>query len=174
MQCKNNEQIIECIKNGDNELLIQLIMNRKDEYYRLAYIYMGNKEDALDALQDMIVKVFQNISKLKDHNAFQSWSKTILVNCCKRMLKKRSRVLYLYKQNEEYSKNNNSYKKIDIERAVEKLKPKQKEAIKLRYFTDMSYENISQITQIPIGTVKSRISNGLKNLKKIMGCDYCE
>ncbi|WP_291351457.1 sigma factor [Desulfosporosinus sp.] len=43
---------------------------------------MKNHDDALDITEDMILKVYENIKKLKDEHAFYSWSKTILVNCC--------------------------------------------------------------------------------------------
>lgn len=52
-------------KKGDKEALIELVMNKKEEYYRLAYVYTGNKEDSLDALQNMIVILFDNVKKLK-------------------------------------------------------------------------------------------------------------
>lgn len=48
----------------------------------MAYVYMKNHDDALDITEDMILKVYENIKKLKDEHAFYSWSKTILVNCC--------------------------------------------------------------------------------------------
>lgn len=79
-------------RKGDKEALIQLIMSRKQDYYRLAYIYMKDQEDALDAMEDMILKVFENIRGLKDETAFYSWSKTILVNCCKQNLRQKKKL----------------------------------------------------------------------------------
>ena len=88
-------------RSGDKDALIALIMAKKDEFYRLAYTYTGNREDALDSIQDMTVKLFDNIRKLRSTDAFYSWSKTILVNLCKGMLRKKDRVIALESIHEE-------------------------------------------------------------------------
>lgn len=59
--------------------------------------------------------------------------------------------------------------KILLEMYLSKLNPIYAEAIKLKYLLDLDYETISVILNIPVGTVKSRISNGLKILKKMVG-----
>ena len=88
----DEKQLLKAARAGDKEALIKLIMLQKEAYYKLAYVYMKNKEDALDAMQDMIVSVYENIYQLRDEKAFYSWSKTILVNCCKGILKARNRI----------------------------------------------------------------------------------
>jgi len=80
-------------KMGDKECLVQLIMIQKNDYYKLAYIYLNHKEDATDAMEDMIVILYENIYKLKKEDAFYSWSKTILVNCCKKTLRQRKKIV---------------------------------------------------------------------------------
>jgi len=161
-------------KKGDREALIKLIMDKKEEYYRLAFAFMGNKEDSLDALQDMIVILFANIKKLRDPESFYSWSKKILVNTCKNTLRKRKRVLSIgIDKEEEYIENYQSKElKHDIMTYLKRLNIHQQEAIILRYFMDMDYETISRLTDIPEGTVKSRIFNGLAKLKRIIGGEY--
>ncbi|MGI6331385.1 MAG: RNA polymerase sigma factor [Zhaonellaceae bacterium] len=54
-------------KQGDQEALLQLIMAKRDEYYRLAYVYLKNQEDALDALEDMIVIVYEKLGGLRQN-----------------------------------------------------------------------------------------------------------
>lgn len=73
-------------KKGNKEALLHLIMSEKDVYYRLAFSYMGNAHDAMDAMDEMIVTLYEKIGQLKKEEAFYSWSKTILVNGCKRLL----------------------------------------------------------------------------------------
>ncbi len=161
-------------KNGDKEALIQLVLSRQHEYYRLAYVYLQQKEDSLDALQDMIVILYKNIKKLKNAEAFYSWSKTILVNCCRKTLKKRKRMLYLSDieerdYDEDFITSENRH---DILTNLKKLNQNQQEAIKLRYFIGMDYGSIAEITSTPLGTVKSRISTGLARLRESLGGDY--
>jgi RNA polymerase sigma-70 factor (ECF subfamily) len=160
--------------SGDKEALIQLVMNKKSEYYKLAYVYMGNKDDAMDAMEDMILILYENIKRLKDPDAFYSWSKTILVNCCKSIMRKNKRIIPVFEHAEtEYVDDFDSKEHgIDIAKAMKKLNKHQQEAIKLRYFLDMDYARISVLTNTPVGTVKSRISIGLKKLKEVIGGEY--
>jgi RNA polymerase sigma factor (sigma-70 family) len=166
--------LVESARRGDKESLIKLIMDKKDEYYRLAYVYMENKDDALDAMQDMIVILYESIHKLQKADAFYSWSKTILVNCCKTSLRRSRRVVpideYAERGFEENFESRDS--RVDILKVLKSLNKNQQEAIKFRYLLDMDYETISRITQVPLGTVKSRISLGLSKLRELFGGEY--
>lgn len=159
---------------GDKEALIRLVTDKKDEYYKLAYVYMQDREDAMDAVQDMIIILYDNIKKLKNPDAFYSWSKTILVNCCRNLLKRRNRVVLLEKYEDgEYTEDyQGREQKHDIMKGLQRLNIYQQEAIKLKYFLDMDYETISKIAGVPLGTVKSRISEGLRKLRKVFGGEY--
>lgn len=158
-------------KSGDKEVLIGLIMSRKQDYYRLAYTYMRNQEDALDALEDMILKVYENIRRLKDPASFYSWSKTILVNCCRTNLSRKAKVLLRREMPEGVA--DDVFHGIDEQLAMaeywEKLNRKHQEVLQLRYYLDMDYQAIAKLLKIPLGTVKSRIHAGLLKLKESMG-----
>ncbi len=131
-----DQEIIEMVKRakaGDKEMLIKLI-REKEDYYRLAYVYMKNHEDALDITEDMILKVYENIKKLKDEHAFYSWSKTILVNCCKNHLRKNSKVLSLHTLHEgSYEESFGAREdQIILESYLSQLNQKYQEVLKLR------------------------------------------
>ena len=79
----DEELLVKKAKHGDKDALLTLFMLKKQEYYKLAYIYMKNSEDAMDVMEEMILILYQNIYKIRDEKSFYSWSKTILVNCCK-------------------------------------------------------------------------------------------
>jgi RNA polymerase sigma factor (sigma-70 family) len=161
-------------RSGDKDALVALIMAERDEYYRLAYTYTGNRDDALDCLQDMTVKVFDNIRKLRNTDAFYSWSKTILVNICKAMLRKKGRVIAPDDTREEACHEDYSAReeRQDILDCLNRLSSIHQEVIKLRYFMDMDYETIARVSGIPVGTVKSRISGGMTRLRELFGGDY--
>ena len=88
-------RLVKQAKKGDKEALLQLINEQQDDYYRLALSYMGNSHDAMDAMEEMIVSLYRHIPKLKKNKSFYSWSKTILVNQCRQMLRKADRVVLL-------------------------------------------------------------------------------
>lgn len=165
------EGLVKKAKQGDKDALVQLIMAEKQAYYKLAYVYMKNSEDAMDAMEDMILILYENISRLKNERSFYSWSKTILVNCCKNSLKKKSKVVFLDTLQEEHLHNTVEVKdeQLRLEKHLGELNSKQQEAIRLRYFMDMDYQSIAELLKIPLGTVKSRISIGLSKLKVVLG-----
>jgi RNA polymerase sigma-70 factor (ECF subfamily) len=168
------EKRVQKAQRGDKEALLQLVLDKKDEYYRLAFSYLRHEEDAMDALEDMIVILYEKIDRLKKPASFYSWSKTILVNECNTLLRKRKKVTVM-KIDEQPSPSNegeSAIHKLDVRRHLDHLSADQREAIQLRYWLDYDYETIAQLTNVPLGTVKSRIANGLKKLKQHFGGEY--
>lgn len=167
-------ELMKKAKRGNKEALLSLIMIQKPEYYKLAYVFMKNEDDALDALQDMIVIIYDNITKLRKDESFYYWSKTILVNTCKAKLKRNNKQTSL----EEIKKHtiiedfDDPVDKIILERYISKLSIKHQEVIKLRYYLDYDYESISRILKVPLGTVKSRLNAGITKLKEALGGEY--
>lgn len=164
-------ELVKKAKHGDKEALVKLIMEQKSEYYKLAYVFMKDKEDALDAMEDMIVVLYQNIHKLKKEEGFYSWSKTILVNCCKALLRKKKKIINLEEIKEEVYEGGflEKEEQIILQKHLGKLTEKHQTVLKLRYFLDLDYETIASVVKIPVGTVKSRISSALKILKDSIG-----
>ncbi|MBB4825025.1 RNA polymerase sigma-70 factor (ECF subfamily) [Sporosarcina luteola] len=162
-------QLVRKAKKGNKRALLQLIMAQQDDYYRLALSYMGNPHDAMDAMEEMIVSLYANMGQLKKEEAFYSWSKTILVNRCKQMLKKQQKVVLIDEWETAPSEVHNPYQQweqqMDIQGMLATVNEYQKEAIELKYFHDLDYETIAGITNVSIGTVKSRIFQGLKKIR---------
>ena len=177
----NEIRLVKKAKKGNKEALLQLVMAEKDAYYRLAFTYLGNAYDAMDAMEEMIVILYEKINQLKKEASFYSWSKTILVNHCKYVLRKRKNLVLLDDFNstqvdhaDHFSKSNpftNIEQKIDIQTALLRLNKDQREAIELRYFHDLDNQSIADITNVPIGTVKSRVFQGLNKLREHYGGD---
>jgi RNA polymerase sigma-70 factor (ECF subfamily) len=167
--------LVKKARAGDKEALLTLIMQQKQDYYRLAYTYMGNDEDAMDAMEDMIVIIYENIDRIRKPDAFYSWSKTILVNCCRKLLRKKKNLLSWEATGEE---SHEVFPQLDQQMALEKqlslLNEKHREVLKLRYYLDLDYQQIADTLKIPLGTVKSRISTGLMKLAEGLGGEMHE
>jgi RNA polymerase sigma-70 factor (ECF subfamily) len=162
--------LVKRARAGDKEALLALIMQQKQDYYRLAYTYTSNDEDAMDAMEDMIVIVYENIDRIKKPEAFYSWSKTILVNCCRKILRKKKNLLSIEAAGEQ---SHEVFPQVDrqmeLESQLSLLQEKHQEVLKLRYYLDLDYQQIADILKIPLGTVKSRISTGLMKLAEGLG-----
>lgn len=169
-------RLVKQAKKGNKEALLQLILAYQDAYYRLAYTYMGNEHDAMDAMEDMIVTLYEKIEQLHKGEAFYSWSKTILVNRCKTLLRKKERYLPLEDDEESVhsvftddSPYRDTESEMDMQVLLSHLDGPQREAIELRYVHDLAYQTIADMTGVPLGTTKSRISIGMKKLKLMIG-----
>lgn len=177
----NISRLVKQAQKGNKEALLQLIIAEQDAYYRLAHSYMRNEHDAMDAMEDMIVTLYEKLDQLQKGEAFYSWSKTILVNRCKTMLRKKVRYLPLEEEGEPalaVLTGDNPYhskeSEMDMQVLLSHLNPRQREAIELRYVHDLPYQTIADMTDAPIGTIKSRISQGIQKLKSIIGGDHYE
>ncbi|WP_078551594.1 RNA polymerase sigma factor [Bacillus alkalicellulosilyticus] len=175
-------RLVKKAKKGNKEALLQLIMAEKDTFYKLALSYMGNSHDAMDAMEDMIVKLYESIPQLKKEESFYSWSKTILVNSCKSSLRKNNKILLLDDWSTTTAETDlghalasdpyrNSENQMELNQLLMQINEHQREAIQLKYFHDLDYQTIAEMTNVSLGTVKSRIFQGLKKLREYYGGD---
>lgn len=166
------ERLVKKAKSGNKEALLALVMEQQHDYYRLAYTYVGNEHDAMDALENMIIILYEKIEQLQKGEAFYSWSKTILVNECRAILRKRSQVSFLEDEKILQSTVNpveERHTLLDLEQSLEALSMVQREAIQLKYFMDYDYDTIAKLTNVSVGTAKSRVFNALKKLRHYFG-----
>lgn len=166
--------LVEQAKKQDKQALLTLIMGQQDEYYRLAYVYLRNHQDAMDAVQEMTLILYDQIKKLKNSQAFYSWSKTILVNCCKKMLRQNRKLIPMEQVEEACREESGELEtSLALEGYLKKLGEKYQEVIRLRYYLDLDHAAIASILKIPEGTVKSRTNTALRKLRGFMeGSDF--
>lgn len=160
---------VKAAQNGDLDSIVELISVQKIVYYKIAMSYLKNSEDALDAIEEMTVKIFYDIKKLRKAEAFYGWSKKILVNVCLNMIRSNKKIVYTDDLEVFEREDDVILKKeieLDIGNYLDQVSHKQREALELKYYHDLDYKAISEKTNVPVGTVKSRIFNGLKILKR--------
>ena len=155
-----------------------LLEENKLKFYKTAKIILKNDEDVYDALQDALLSMYQNYDTLKDKNLFSTWGTRIVINKSYDFLRKvKNNVLDLDETIENDIKIS-SFDEYDIDKygikqAInEYLSDDQKLVVILFYYDDYSIKEISNILDIPEGTVKSRLSKARdilkENLKKEM------
>ena len=157
-----------------------------DALYSMSYPYaysaashlLKTKEDIEDSLQSSFYYVSKNISGLREPSAYLKWLNTIVINECKKILlehNKHSKIFFAEKNRlmmTEDSKDidSNLIEKSDlietISKIVDEMNPKKSEILKLYYFENLSYSEISEKLGIPIGTVMSRLFNAKRELEK--------
>jgi RNA polymerase sigma-70 factor, ECF subfamily len=154
-------------KLKEEQALIQLITEYKENIYRLAFSYVKNKEDALDIVQESIQKALLTIGDLKEEQKLKSWFFKIVVNKSLDFLRKRKRINVVDGETLEFlgKGNHDVYQNIDLERCLDNLPEKFRTVIVLRYFEDLKIEEVAEILQENQNTIKTRLYRALSMLR---------
>lgn len=170
----SEEELIASAINGNCDAYAQLIKNNKEYLYKTAYVYVKDSDKALDILQECTYKAFKSIKTLRNPNYFKTWITRILINIAISMIKKDSKIIYLDDNNPLESEKSciNIEEKLDLYNAIEMLKPDYKIVVIMKYFNDMTVDDISSVLNIPVNTVKTRLSRARKSLKNILKETY--
>lgn len=146
--------------------LEQYCIDNRDKFYRLAYSYVRNQEDALDIVSESILKALTNKKKIKDKEAVKTWLYRIIVNTSLDFLRKEKKDLQIIKDKEAAETwGFDEYLNIDLQNAMDILPDSHRIIIILRFFEDMKIENIALLLDENVNTIKSRLYSSLKKLR---------
>lgn len=145
------------------ELVEKELTENYQKYYRIAFSYTKNEEDALDAVQEGAYKAVKNASKVKEPEFVGTWICKIIINESIEILRKNKKVVPLIDGAEEGA--NDSYEDLDLKQAIEGLEIIDQTIIRLRYFLDMPIKEIARVVDSNENTVKSRLYRSLDKLK---------
>ena len=166
--------LIEKARDGDISAFEKLISLYEKKIYNYCYRMTNNHEDAEDLAQEVFIKVYRNLNKFKGNSKFSTWIYRIAYNTCvdKYRKKRKAKIFSLDYFNDEGVGNmqpvsdnplpedeviqKERYERIQA--CIASLKPKYKTVIILRDIQNYSYEEIAEILQLPLGTVKSHIN----------------
>jgi len=175
---------IENFKKGDTSAFGSLVEKYQDRIYTLCRYMLENQDDANDAAQDTFVKAFQGLKAFTPTSSFYTWLYRIAVNTCLDHKRKFSfRSLLFSTDNETHIDSfpsqapspESAYATKQsmqvLQAALKRLSEKYRVVIVLNELEGLSYEEIAEILDVSVGTVKSRISRARaelhKNMKKI-------
>ena len=170
----NSEEITDIFKEikKDNKGLEDLYRIYHKKVYGIAFSIVKNKEDAEDIMQVVFAKI-QELDKTKLPSAKgMTWLYTLTKNETLNYLKKKKGEVSLDTIYEIENKNNEIDKKIDhieFNRLISKLNEKEQEIISLKILSDFSFQEISELLNEPIGTVKWRYYKSLHSIKRMLG-----
>lgn len=154
------------------EQLSIYIKENQTSFYRFAYSYTRNQDDALDVVQNAIVKGFDKIFMLQHVEYMKTWFYRILINESLNFIKKNKKYRWMELDPNAYEyKEEDKTSSFDLYQAVFELDKKYREIIVLYFFEEMTFKEIGQVLKMPISTVKSRFYKGIELLKKVLGED---
>ena len=176
-----DEDLIERFQNGDLYAFDLIVKRYKNQLLNFIFRFLGNTEEAEDLVQETFLRVYRNRTAYQKVAKFSTWIYTIAGNLAKTELRKRKRrrffsISELGYNEKDYDISDDSYnperdvdsrmKEEIIHEQIIALSPKFREVILLRDVQQLSYEEISKIVNIPLGTVKSRVNRGRLKLQE--------
>ena len=135
--------------------------------YRLASVLLRDRIEAEDAVQDALLRAWHGWPRLRDPGRFEAWFQRILVNGCHDRLRQRkhwARVAQL-PEHSGPDEHGRSDERAALRQALGALTVDQRVVVVLRYFGDLTLEQIAERTGSRVGTVKSRLHHGLRSLR---------
>ena len=176
----SDEQLISRFQSGDENAYIELVNRYKDRLTNFVFYFLKDEEHTEDIVQETFIKLYEKKHYYKQIAKFSTWIYTIARNLANTELRKKNRrkIMYLSQMtsqkrdyelisdapnlNEEFE---NKFLLKKIHAAIETLPENYKSVIILRDIQELSYDEISGIVRVPLGTVKSRINRARLKLQ---------
>ena len=154
------------MSKSQESILTSYLIEDQARFYRLAYSYLKNREEALDAVQTAVCRALERQEHLREPDAMRTWFFRILVNVCTDMLRQRKRVTFIPPD----ALDAGSYEDPlpadgELAARVDALPPEIATIIRLRFYEELSLREISAVTGVPLSTVKTRLYTGLRKLR---------
>lgn len=146
--------------------IVGYIVENQNTFYRLAYSYVRDREDALDVVQSAVCKALEHYGRIRNKEAVRTWFYRILVNESLQLMKARNRFSLTGQEQEEGSYEEKGFEmQDDLYNEISRLDGETQTIIKLRYFEELPLKEIAQIMEMNLNTVKAKLYRGLKQLK---------
>jgi len=168
--------LVEQVRNGNREAFRSIVERYSGLVYHIAYSMCHHPQNAQDAVQEVFYRAYKAIGSYNPQWAFKTWLRRITVNYLLDQKKKKNvdAVSMTQEDDSVYEFSDRKYdpaqahyqneRELLLRKAVSELPEKQRMAITLRHFDDLSYEEIAEIMEMPLGTVMTQIHRGRKSL----------
>lgn len=159
------EELVRKAKRGDSSDFAELVRLCTQSMYRVAWTYLGNDEDAADAISETVLVCYEKIETLKKDAYFKTWMIRILINQCKDILKHRSRIQSKAEM-QESAFEDSGYIDCEWKEVLSCLDEKYRIILLLYYTREMDTREIAELLDISRNTVITRLARGRKLLKR--------
>ena len=176
----NDKELILRFQQGDELAYVELVNRYRDKLMNFVFRFVGTKQESEDILQDTFIKLYEKKDYYKPISEFSTWIFTIASNLAKTELRKRKRrktsylsELGLEDKDFDIPVNDTTDEEIldeftdaRVQDAIQSLQMHFRTALILRDIEELSYEEISKILDVPLGTIKSRINRARLQLQE--------
>ncbi|MER2038739.1 MAG: sigma-70 family RNA polymerase sigma factor [Solibacillus sp.] len=162
------ERLVKKAQKGNDKAYLTLFQQYEADIYRMAYVYVKNKDDALDLVQEVAYQSFKKIGTLKNPEYLKTWLMKITINCALNLLNTNKKVIPLSLGFEVLTgaEDEDIALTLSLQELIDTLKEDEKSIILLKYYDDRTLKEISEILDIPLGTAKSILYRALDKLRQ--------
>ena len=176
-------RLVKLVLKGDQRAFAEIVELYKDKLFHLAYRMLSNRHEAEDVVQETFLRVFRNMEKYDPNQKFSTWIYRIATNLCIDRLRRKKPSFSLDAEiNDQEGSDGYAMLPSDdrtpeteallsetqtlIREAIDNLPVKYKSVMVLRYLQDLSLQEISDVTGMPVTTIKTRVHRGRDFLRK--------
>jgi RNA polymerase sigma-70 factor (ECF subfamily) len=161
-------------RDGDAEAFVELVERHQATVYNIARRLLGNDDEAQDTAQDAFVRALEALPGFRGESSFRTWICRIVTRLCFDQLRSRRRwpLPLLESDCALPSSEHEILARAVLEKAIGDLAPMYRAAVILRHVEQLSYEDISRVLNMPLGTVKSHIRRARQQLRMKLGADF--
>lgn len=169
------QELIRSAQSGDRDAMIQLLREIETHVYRTAYYILGNEQDAMDAAQEALIRVYTKIESFEEKAQFKTWVQRIVTNICIDKFRRTKPTVSIDEHAMNFTADHSveeevvaTYISQDVREAINKLSDHYRAVIVLRYLQDFSYNEISDSLGLPLNTVKSYLFRARQQLQSLL------
>lgn len=165
-------------QEGDHIAFLRLFQEYEQDLYRIVFVYVKNESDALDVVQETAYRSFKTIKNLKEPKYFKTWLIRIAINCSIDLLREQKKIAHLalkLKENVMKDKAEDIALEVTLQELMELLHENEKSVVILRFYEGLTFKEISETLDIPLGTAKTLLYRALDKLRtNLKGVDLYE
>ncbi len=174
------------VENDDQQAYAELMLRYRDTVFFMLLKMIGSKDDAEDLTIEAFGKAFSKLEQYTSSYAFSTWLFKIATNNCIDFIRKKRGITISIDNPNTDSEGNDFFRELNCpnddpedilirkqkaniaREAIQKLRPSFRQLLEMRYFQELSYEEISTKTQLPLGTVKAQLYRAKEALSHIL------
>lgn len=172
-----DSQLVQRIHDGDRLAFDALLERYEARVYRLASRFTRGEQDAEDLTQEIFLAVYKSLGRFRGASSLSTWIYRVAMNHCLEYRRKRRLDVVPYtdelslaadwRDNPESTAGRAELSR-EVNRALQQLSPQHREVVILHELHGLTYQEVAAILDVPVGTVKSRLSNAFQRLRPLL------
>ncbi|MBH5316514.1 sigma-70 family RNA polymerase sigma factor [Paenibacillus sp. GSMTC-2017] len=163
-------KLVKKAQKGNDKAFLELFQQYEESIYRIAYMYVKNKEDALDIVQDTAYQSFKSIGSLREPQYIKTWLFKIAINRAIYICKQRQKIILFPTDYKEHENANTCEEDIPLsvtlQQLLDDLDTNEKSVITLKYYEGYTIQAIADMLELPLGSTKTILYRGLGKLRQ--------